>query len=310
MIRDYSYIGVGKVHLRVAGALAALVAVGNCSALTFTVDEETKELKDYTQGGGGLYNSVSRVSGVGVTMTLHDLSPENLARAVFGDSNVITAAAVVDEALGVVYAGGLSVTDFPIDTTIAPVVEHAQNAAAARANSTAYVIGDYYLPATPNGYVYKCTVAGTSAGSPPTFSTTVGATFADGTATFRNVGSALLVAETDYDASGGGITFTDDVAMYAGESAIVSYTKAAGHSIEALLNSAQEYELFFDGLNEAQSGKPVTVHAFRVKLGPTGGLSLIGDDFYAGEQTGKVLKDTTKNGTTVSQYFKTQIVTP
>jgi hypothetical protein len=59
---------------------------------------------------------------------------------------------------------------------VAPVVEHAENAASARANSTPYVLDDYYIPATPNGYVYKCTVAGTSAGSPPTFGTTVGGT--------------------------------------------------------------------------------------------------------------------------------------
>jgi phage gp36-like protein len=52
-----------------------------------------------------------------------------------------------------------------------------------RANSTAYALGVYYKPAISNGYYYKVTTAGTSAASPPTFSTTVGATFADGTAT-------------------------------------------------------------------------------------------------------------------------------
>lgn len=64
----------------------------------------------------------------------------------------------------------------------------------ARANSTAYAVGDRYIPATPNGYAYECTVSGTSAASPPTFPTVVGATFADGTATFKNQG-----ATTDRD---------------------------------------------------------------------------------------------------------------
>lgn len=305
---DFSYLGVGKLHLRVAGSLTPLMFVGNCSALNFSVTEEEKSLKDFTQAGGGTYNEVRRIEAVNVAMTLHDLSPENLARAVFGNSSTVTEAAVVDEDTGPAYQGGINVTDFAIKTAVAPVVEHGQNAASARANTTAYDVDDYYLPATPNGYVYKCTIAGTSDAAPPTFGTTVGDTFADGTATFRNVGKVLLVVDTDYTASGGGITLTDDAGIYDGESLIVSYTKANAYTIEALLNAAQEYELFFDGLNEARSGKAVTVHAYRVKVGATNGLGLIGEEYYAGEQTGTVLKDQTKNGVSVSQYFKTQIV--
>jgi len=308
MATDYSYIGVGKLHLRIAGSAAPLAFVGNCSALNFNVTEATKELKDYTQGGGGTYNQVRRVDGVEVAMTLHDLSPDNLARAIFGDSNAIVAGTVTDENVGAAYAGGISPTDYPINTVVAPVVEHAQHSVAIRVDSTAYDADDYYLAETPNAYVYKCTVAGTSAGSEPVYSTTVGATFTDGTATFKNVGKKLLVVDDDYTASAGGITLTDAPALTDGEELVVSYTKAAGHTVESLLNSAQEYELFFDGLNEARSGKAVLVHAYRVKLGATSGLSLIGEEYYAGEQTGEVLKDQTKNGTSVSQYFKTQVV--
>lgn len=57
-----------------------------------------------------------------------------------------------------------------------------------RANSTAYALGVYYKPAVSNGFYYKVTTAGTSAGTPPTFSTTIGATFADGTATITVIG--------------------------------------------------------------------------------------------------------------------------
>jgi hypothetical protein len=54
-----------------------------------------------------------------------------------------------------------------------------------RANTTAYVQGDVREPATPNGFVYICTVAGTSGGSAPTFPTTLGSTVTDGTVTWR-----------------------------------------------------------------------------------------------------------------------------
>jgi hypothetical protein len=55
--------------------------------------------------------------------------------------------------------------------------------------STAYLVGDRIRPnLTSNGFLYQCVAAGTSGGSAPTFSTTVGATFGDGSVTWQNVG--------------------------------------------------------------------------------------------------------------------------
>lgn len=48
--------------------------------------------------------------------------------------------------------------------------------------TTAYTTSDYVIPTTANGRLYKCTTAGTSAGSEPTWPTTVGGTVSDGTA--------------------------------------------------------------------------------------------------------------------------------
>lgn len=50
--------------------------------------------------------------------------------------------------------------------------------------TTAYVLGDWVEPTTPNGFVYKCTAAGTSGGSEPTWPTTEGGTVVDGTVTW------------------------------------------------------------------------------------------------------------------------------
>lgn len=305
---DYSYIGVGKIYARVKDSANPLAFVGNASALKLSITEEKKQLKDYTQAGGGNYNEVRRVESMEMSMTVHDLSADNLARAVFGDTAAITAAAVTDENVGAAYKGGISLTDYPINTALTVTVEAVEGATAStRANSTAYSLGDYYVPAVANGYFYKCTTAGTSDAAPPTFGTTVGGTTTDGTATFTNMGKVTLVADTDYTVSAGGIALESAAAFTDGEELQVTYTKLAAHSIEALLNSAQEYEFFFDGLNEARSGKPTLVHLYRVKLGATDGLDLIGEDYYAGTQAGEVLKDTSKNGTTVSQYFKATI---
>ena len=63
-----------------AGAAAPMIAVGNCSALKFSITEEIKSLKDFTQAGGGTYNEVRRIESVEMSMTLHDLNADNVAR--------------------------------------------------------------------------------------------------------------------------------------------------------------------------------------------------------------------------------------
>lgn len=53
------------------------------------------------------------------------------------------------------------------------------------AATTAYTVGQYLLPTTPNGFIYKVTVAGTTAGTAPAWPTTEGGTVVNGTVTFK-----------------------------------------------------------------------------------------------------------------------------
>jgi len=61
-----------------------------------------------------------------------------------------------------------------------------------RANSTAYVVGDVVRPITGNGFLYRCAVAGTSAGSLWTPGTVLGGATTDGTVTWECVGSGAV----------------------------------------------------------------------------------------------------------------------
>ena len=51
--------------------------------------------------------------------------------------------------------------------------------------ATAYVVGNIVRPITANGRSYKCTVAGTSGGSEPTWPVTVGGTIGDNSVTWK-----------------------------------------------------------------------------------------------------------------------------
>lgn len=83
-----------------------------------------------------------------------------------------------------------------------------------------------------------------------------------------------------------------------------SYTKSAGYIVESLVNSGVEYKLVFEGLNEAESGKAISVECYKVYFSPTSGLDLIGDDFGKLSVKGTLLADTTIQATGKSQYFR------
>lgn len=67
----------------------------------------------------------------------------------------------------------------------------------AHAVSTAYSVGDIVRPSTGNGFLYMASVAGTSAGSAPTWPTTIGLTVTDGGVTWTCVGRRAWVFKSD-----------------------------------------------------------------------------------------------------------------
>lgn len=306
MATDYSYIGKGKWYAKVVGSADAPEEVGNVSAASFGVTEESKEQLDYTSAGGGLRNSISRVTGVSLNMTATDYSPGNFQKMLRAVTSAVAADAVTGEAHLVYAAGGLARFTFMPAASPAPTVATPGATAASRVNSDPMTLGEYYVPAVANGFYYKVTTAGTTDAAPPTFGTTIGGTTVDGTATVTCAGKVALVSGTDYNITGSGLAVTAGASMN-GETWTVGYTKAVADDVQALCASGQEYEFTFEGLNEARSGKRSNIVVHRVSLTPAQQLALISDDYGALEIVGKVLQDTTKNGTTVSQYFSTQI---
>lgn len=244
MRTDYSYIGSGRLLARIRGSEAPFRELGNVSALSLGVEQETKRLRDFRAPGGGTYNQVDRITGVTLNVTAHDLSPENLALALYGTTDAVASATVTAE-LHVAYAGGYFVTTSPYAT-----ITNVKNAAGV----TTYVAGTDYI--VQHGGIYIPAGSG-------------------------------ITAAVDAD--------TPNVQ--------VTYVGKPGNLVQALAGSAEELELLFLGLNEADSGSSVRVTIFRGKFSATQSLPLIGDDYAALEMSGSVLADASRLGN-VSQYFE------
>lgn len=244
MSQDYSYIGVGQVYMRDRNLSGGLVPIGNVGALAFAVQEESKELMDYSAAGGGTRNEVRRITGVEASITLHDISPANLAMALYGDTSSVAEGTVTAEVVNMV-AGSLS--------TLANVGAH-----------TVTVTED--TDTTP-------------------------ATYVEG---------------TDYEVRPGGIWFPETTTI-PGATVRVNYTHPGQDVVQALNQAAGEYELVFEGVNEARSGKPHVVNVHRIRFGAAQNLDLIGDEYAGLELTGRVLSDPSKTGG-LSRYFATTIV--
>lgn len=69
--------------------------------------------------------------------------------------------------------------------------------------STAVTTSSYVVPNTGNGRLYKCTTAGTTAGSEPTWPTTNGGTVSDGTAVWTEQTTAMEAGTFPVEVTGG-----------------------------------------------------------------------------------------------------------
>jgi hypothetical protein len=96
-IKHYSYKGRGKVYLQRRVVGAPLLPIGNCSKLDFAVSEETEEMLDYQDAGGGVLESSTIIKSVNASLTCQNLSPANIALALRGASTARAAAAIAAE---------------------------------------------------------------------------------------------------------------------------------------------------------------------------------------------------------------------
>lgn len=311
---DYSYIGSGKVYMRnlnVAGA--GLTEIGNVSALQIAIEEEEKKLRDYRSPGGGSINEVRRITGAGLSMTAANISPDNLAMAVYGEKTPVVGDDVTDEEIEAIL-GALIPLDHMVPTSVTvkgaalAVTSIASSEGVATVTTTAahgLVSGMSVVIAgaeqTEYNGTHEITVVDEDEFTYAVTGTPVSP--ATGTITYQ----AVYRETTDYEVRTAGIFITEDGLIADEDALFVDYSYAAQDVVEAMISAAQEYELLFEGLNEARSGKASIVRVWRGRFGAAKNISLIGDDYASLELTGSALADTSKP-TGRSQYFQATIL--
>lgn len=116
---------------------------------------------------------------------------------------------------------------------------------------------------------------------------------------------ATTIAASNYELRRVGLYILPGAAdIVAGDDITVDYTPLKESGVEALTVSGDEYYLLFDGLNEADSGRPVAVEAHRIDFSPMAGMDLISDEMGNVELAAEVLSDESIVASDESKYFR------
>lgn len=120
--------------------------------------------------------------------------------------------------------------------------------------------------------------------------------------------TTTYVAGTDYDLVRSSLWVRASGSIVDASTLHLTYDHPAQNVVQALTNSGLEYEVFLDGLNEAQSGRAVAMRFHRYRPGPAADWSVIGDDHTTLPLSGDLLKDSSIIGAGLSQYLTIEYV--
>lgn len=123
----------------------------------------------------------------------------------------------------------------------------------------------------------------------------------------NDAGTTTYDAGDDYEVTGGGLKIVNGGAINTATVIKVDYSHKAYIKVEALTTTGKPWEIFFDGLNEADDGNEMLIDLWKVNLGAASELGIITDDLGNVTLEGKLLSDNSK-GANESKFFRTQQV--
>lgn len=271
---DSSNAGTGERYLGLTPGFT--ISIASETIQSYSAESGLKELDDET------LITITRTGKI----TCRQMSAENLGLFLGAAASTATQAsgAVTNEYKTVLpdryYQLGAS-TNNPSGvrevTGVTVVGKTADNWAA----TTAYAVGARVKKVSSPTHIHVCTVAGTSAGSEPTWPTTIDATVTDGTVTWKCETLITLVENTDY-------TVDADLArVYVSPTARVSasggqwnfgYTKTAVSREVIQTGSAISASGALRFVAYPAKGTPRDLYAPNVTLAPEGEWTLKADD--------------------------------
>ncbi len=317
--------------------------VGDASILQLTANQKFDDIEENVSGNRLVAAHIPNGLSYASKITCEKWSADNLLMATYGGGrNPVAAGSVVAEIVRA-YAGpgaGASGAMSPLAnpgvssvvatiqgaaTAVGSVVVNAKGTSALAAGTrvTCGLVGNTSSVApvivavigndgTGGVDHYEVTTPGTSTVL-PTSLTVAGVS---GPTQYINTGGVSLVLDTDYtlDAANGAITSKPGstklgcgyMADLTGVPMSVNYTFAAySTAIEGVLtgNGIQEYALRFHGLNTANGNSPVIVTLWRFSMNLAKTLDFIASKHGSLDLDGMLLPDSTRNGTTQSQFF-------
>ncbi|MBQ4838843.1 hypothetical protein [Pseudoalteromonas luteoviolacea] len=240
--KNRSFQGRGSIYAEEIGANEGLLPLGNCNGLELSISEESQDMIDFENPGGGVLDTVSRVNQISASITSTSFSPRNIAIALRGLVNTVSGVAVAAE-------------------------EHT-------------VKLDAFTP-------FK---------KIPDKSKTITVTDSAGTKTY--------VEGTDYKVRNSGLIALSSGSITSDSIIKVTYESMTTHNIQGITQQGKEYRIIFDGLNEADTNKPVRLTFLRIRFSPADALSFISEDFSSVPLNLNVMKDESVIDTGESQYIK------
>ena len=118
-----------------------------------------------------------------------------------------------------------------------------------------------------------------------------------------------LVLGTDYDVNteAGSIKCLAGGSVVTSQALTVDYSYEAQEEVHGLTQPMQTIWLRFEGLNSADTNKPVVLDVFKFSTDPLKELEMIGDKVNAFQLAGTVLADLTQ-GSGVSRYWRMKLL--
>lgn len=316
----------GQVYARPYGSTQVPMPIGNVLELELSHKESVEKMPNMTVVGGGSYAESRYVEDIEIKMKLADLNVTNMARASLGTVHGVEAGSVTNEAHKVM-RGGLLRTEHirPEDVVVrkgtgagtATVTDEEHlgvnkgdlvplvHLTGAPATAVSIRIGASVATAVPLTAAGNYTVV---AGGIQVAADAPGVAADSGffvSYTYATVGT-LIPAAGNYEVRAAGVFVLPEAVDLADDDDVkLDYKHGSYAVVEALTKKASELELIFEGLNEANDGKPKIVDVWRTSQGVASAIGLLAEKGFANlPVSGGVLMDSTKTGEGISKYYR------